>query len=159
MAGEAEGDERDGDKTLVISKMRNATVGVSNSFLPFHAYPSMHTAVLPSHNQLGTMSGFEVAGLILGVVPLTIAALEQYRTAHEMLRYFNNKSLHIIRLIQALKEQKSCLESKFDIVLRASGFQQQNISTISEEYLQTIPLRNDVAEKLGQYLGCGYDPY
>lgn len=105
------------------------------------------------------MSGFEVAGLILGVVPLTIAALEQYKTAHDMIRYYNHRSVYIDRLIQALEEQKFCLESEFDIVLRAAGFEQQNIGTISGEYLQTILLRSDVVEELSRYLGRGYDPY
>lgn len=110
-------------------------------------------------HQLVTMSGFEVAGLILGVVPLTIAALEQYKTAHEMMRYFNHKSFYIDRLIQALEDQKFYLESEFDIVLRAAGFEQQDISTISGECLQIILRRSDVAEDLSRYLGRGYDPY
>lgn len=105
------------------------------------------------------MSGFEVVGLILGAVPVTIAALEQYKTAHEMLRYFNHKSLYIDRLIQALEEQKFFIEAEFDIVLRATGFDQQAISTIDAEYLQAGPLRSDIAEELDRYLGRGYDPY
>ena len=105
------------------------------------------------------MSGFEIVGLIIGAIPVTIAALENYRTAHEMLRYFNNKSAYIDRLIQALEEQKFCLESEFDIVLRAAGFEQQDTSTIDVEYLQTILLRADIAKELGRYLGRGYEPY
>lgn len=105
------------------------------------------------------MSGFEIAGLILGVVPLAIAALEQYKTAHEMLRYFSHKSVYIDRLIQALEEQRFCLESEFDIVLRAAGFEPQDLGTVSGEYLQTFFLRRDVAEELNRYLGRGYDPY
>lgn len=105
------------------------------------------------------MSGFEVVSLILGAVPVTIAALEQYKTAHEMLRYFNHKSVYIDRLIQALEEQKFYIESEFDIVLRAAGFDQHAISTIHAEYLQTGLLRSDIAEELDRYLGRGYDPY
>ena len=105
------------------------------------------------------MSGFEIAGLILGVVPLAIAALEQYKTAHNMLSYFNYKSMYIDRLIQALEEQKFCLESDFDIVLRAAGFEQQDISITSGEYIQTVLVRSDVAEELSRYLGRGYHPY
>lgn len=105
------------------------------------------------------MSGFEVVGLILGAVPVTIAALEQYKTAHEMLRYFNHKSLYIDRLIHALEEQKFFIESEFEIVLRAAGFDQHAISTIDAEYLQAGLLRSDIAEELDRYLGRGYDPY
>ena len=105
------------------------------------------------------MSGFEVVGLILGAVPVTIAALEQYKVAHEMLRYFNHKSVYIDRLIQALEEQKFFLESEFDIVLRAAGFEQHDISTTSAEYLQEGLLRSDIAKELDRYLGRGYDPY
>ncbi len=105
------------------------------------------------------MSGFEIAGLILGAVPVTIAALKQYKTAREMKRYFVHKSLYIDRLIQALEEQSFFLESEFDIVLRAAGFEQRDIGTISGEYLQTILLRSDVAEELSRYLGRGYELY
>ena len=105
------------------------------------------------------MSGFEVVGLILGAVPVTIAALEQYKTAHEMLRYFSHKSVYIDRLIQALEEQKFFIESEFDIVLRAAGFDQHDIITNNAEYLQAGLLRSDIAEELDRYLGRGYDPY
>ena len=105
------------------------------------------------------MSGFEIVGLILGAVPVTIAALEQYKTTHEMLRYFNHKSVYIDRLVQALEEQKFCLESEFDIVLRAAGFGQNDVSATDPEHLHTILIRNDVAAELGRYLGRGYEPY
>lgn len=105
------------------------------------------------------MSGFEIAGLIIGVVPLTIAALERYKTAHELLHRYSNKPVYIDRLIQALEEQKFCIESEFEIMLRAAGFEQQDISTVGGDHLKTILLRRDVAEELGRYLGRGYDPY
>ena len=105
------------------------------------------------------MSGLEIAGVILGAVPVTIAALTQYKTAHEMLRYFNHKSVYIDRLVQALEEQKFCLESEFEIVLRAAGFGQQDTSATDAEHLHTILIRSDIAEELGQYLGRGYEPY
>ncbi len=105
------------------------------------------------------MSGIEIAGLILGVVPLTIAALKQYKAAREMKHAIIHKSLYIDRLIQALEEQKFVFESEFRIMLRAAGLEQQEISTISGEYLQAILLRSDVAEGLSRYLGRGYDPY
>ena len=105
------------------------------------------------------MSGLEIAGVILGAVPVTIAALTQYKTAHEMLRYFNHKSVYIDRLVQALEEQKFCLETELDIVLRAAGFGQQDTSATDAEHLHTILIRSDVAEELGRYLGRGYEPY
>lgn len=102
------------------------------------------------------MSGLEIAGLILGAVPVTIAALMQYKIAHEMLRYFNHKSVYIDRLVQALEEQKFCLESEFDIVLRAADV---GHSATDAEQLHTILIRSDVAEALDRYLGQGYEPY
>ena len=105
------------------------------------------------------MSGFEIAGLILGAIPVTTAALIQYKTTHEMLRYFKHKSVYIDRLIQALEEQKFCLESEFDIVLRAAGFGQQDASAMDPEHLHTILIRRDVVEELCRYLGRGYEPY
>ena len=105
------------------------------------------------------MSGFEIAGLILGAVPLTIAALKQYKTAHEMLLKFKYKSLYVDRLIEALEEQEYYFETEFGMVLRAAGIAQQDASTISGEYLRTTLLSNDVAEELREYLGRGYELY
>lgn len=105
------------------------------------------------------MSGFEIAGLILGVVPLTIAALKQYQTAHEMIRLFKFKSPYIDRLIEALEEQEYYFETEFEMILRAAGCRPQDVSTISVEYLKQILLENDTAEKLRKYLDRGYDPY
>lgn len=99
------------------------------------------------------MSGVEVAGLILGAVPMTIAALEQYKTAHGMLITFRNKSALVERLIGVLKEQKFELESEFALMLRAAGY------TSRGEDLQAVFLRNDIAETFCEYLGPGYDPY
>ena len=105
------------------------------------------------------MSGFEIVGLILGAVPVTIAALKHYKTTHEMLRYYNYKSIYIDRLVQALEEQKFCLEAEFDIVLRAAGLAQQDAGAMDPEHLHTLLIRSDVAEELGRYLGRGYEPY
>ena len=99
------------------------------------------------------MSGAEIAGLILGAVPLMIAALEQYKTAHAFLSDFRNKSALIDRLLGVLKEQKFEIESEFALVLRAAG------CNISGEDLQAIFLRSEIAEELSRYLGHGYDPY
>lgn len=90
---------------------------------------------------------------------MTTAALIQYKTTHEMLRYFKHKFVYIDRLIQALEEQKFCLESEFDIVLRAAGFGQQDASALDPEHLHTILMRRDVVEELCRYLGRGYEPY
>ena len=105
------------------------------------------------------MSGFEIAGLILGAVPLTVAALKQYKTAHEMLLKFKYKSLYVDRLIEALEEQDYYFETEFFMVLRAAGFAQQDASTISGEYIRTTLLRSDAAEELREYLGNSYDLY
>ena len=105
------------------------------------------------------MSGFEIAGVILGAVPLAIAALKQYKTAHEMKRSFKLKSLYIDRLIGTLEEQEYYFETEFDMILRAAGCRPQDISTISLEHLKKRLLENDTAEELRKYLGRGYDPY
>ena len=105
------------------------------------------------------MSGFEIAGLILGAVPLTISALKQYKSAHEMLLKFKYKSLYVDRLIGALEEQEYYFEIEFGMVLRAAGFAQQDASTISGEYLRTTLLRNDVAKELREHLGSSFNLY
>ena len=92
-------------------------------------------------------------------MPVKIAALKQYKKAHEMLRSFNRKSVYIDRLIQALEEQSFYLGAEFDNILRAAGFAQQDIGTINIEHLHKVLLRIDIAEGLHRHLGHGYDPY
>lgn len=45
------------------------------------------------------MSGIDIAGLILGAVPVVIAALEHYKTLHRKTWSFKHKSLRIDQLI------------------------------------------------------------
>ena len=99
------------------------------------------------------MSGIEIAGLILGAVPLTIAALQHYKKAHEMLGSFKHKSMLIDRLLGVLQEQKFCLESESILILRAAG------CIINGEDLQAAFLRGDIVENLSKYLGHAYEPY
>ena len=67
------------------------------------------------------MSGFEVAGVILGAIPIIVTALQQYKKTREKLSYFRHKALYIDRLIDSLEEQKVLIEADLCILLRAIG--------------------------------------
>ena len=69
------------------------------------------------------MSGFEVAGLIVGIIPIIVEALQQYKKTRERWRRFKCKALYIARLIDSLEEQQVLIQTDLNILLRATGFE------------------------------------
>ena len=51
------------------------------------------------------MSGFEVVGVVLGVIPLIISALDNYKKTSQRIKFFRGKEPYVAQLIQSLKEQ------------------------------------------------------
>ena len=100
----------------------------------------------------------EVAGLVLAAVPLMISALKQYTDARRGVRQFRRTSLHLARLIQALREQKLLLEMDLEQLLRAAG-SEDDIMSDDQGDQRAFVLESDVAARLGSYMGKAYDPY
>ena len=106
------------------------------------------------------MSGFEVAGVILGVIPIIITALQQYQTANKKLSYFRHKVLYVDRLIDCLVEQKTLIDNDLCILLRATGVDigsTEDFNTLVD-YGQIFQ-NNDVEQELRDFLGATFDPY
>ena len=102
------------------------------------------------------MSGFEVAGIILGAIPIIVTALQQYKTAKEKLSYFGNKALYIDRLIDSLEEQRVLIETDLYILLKATGV---DIGAHSFMSHGQVFQDDEVEKELQDYLGAIYDPY
>ena len=105
------------------------------------------------------MSGLEVAGVILGSIPIIVSALGQYKTIKEKRRFFQRKALYIDRLIQSLKEQEALVEANLLVLLRAAGFDRDEIQAMNLTSHHEVFNRPDSAEELREYLGALYDPY
>lgn len=105
------------------------------------------------------MSGMEVAGLILGAVPIMVAALGHYKTNHKKSWSFRYKASRIDQLIIALENQKFFLEGDLELALLEAGFERNDIVSMDTSNLQGLLCRSDVAEELSQSLGRGFGPY
>ncbi|RDW78922.1 uncharacterized protein DSM5745_05774 [Aspergillus mulundensis] len=71
------------------------------------------------------MSGLEIVGVVLGAIPITIAAIELYQERQTRIA-FRNKKPYVLRLIQALKEQHYLLKSDIQLTLNGAGVEYNN---------------------------------
>ena len=102
------------------------------------------------------MSGIEIAGLILGAIPIIVIALQQYKRTRGKLSNFGHKALYVDRLIDSLEEQKVLIEVDFCVLLRAidCDYEPTNLSSYSQVFQD-----DEVTQELQDYLGAIYVPY
>ena len=105
------------------------------------------------------MSGIEVASLIVGAVPVMIAALEHYKNLHKKPWRFKHKSSRIDQLIIALGNQKFFLEGELELALLEAGFDQYDVASLDTTDMQRLLNGGDVSERLCRSLGQGYGPF
>ncbi|KAL7930308.1 hypothetical protein V8C35DRAFT_313521 [Trichoderma chlorosporum] len=103
------------------------------------------------------MSGFEVARLILGIIPLAISALEHYKTGRSTARTFIKFRGELDTLIYRLKLQKTFFYLHIIELLHNAGVSEVvNNSAISEEECIRILQNGQSASKIQEYLACGH---
>lgn len=105
------------------------------------------------------MSGIEVAGLILGVIPVILFALDHYKVTRQKWPRFKRKSLFIDSLIRELRYQKNLLESDITIILQSVGFEQADIRQDDLRELMSILRRSDVRAHVEEFFGGAYQLY
>ncbi|KAL8832344.1 MAG: hypothetical protein Q9170_004914 [Blastenia crenularia] len=105
------------------------------------------------------MSGIEVAGLVLGAIPIIIWGLENYKTTREIWRRSHSKALLVDRLINALQEQRILIELDLQILLRAADYEDDEIAGLETSSFHDLLLDQGLAEPLIRYLGRIYNPY
>ncbi|KAL4938397.1 hypothetical protein BDV06DRAFT_231900 [Aspergillus oleicola] len=101
------------------------------------------------------MSGLEIVGVVLGAIPITIAAIELYRERQTRIA-FRNKDPYVLRLIQSLREQHYLLKSDIELTLHGAGVEynkpiNQTIGTIFRDPA--------VARAVTDYLGDDSEIY
>lgn len=77
------------------------------------------------------MSGIEVAGLILGALPVVVWGLKQYKTTHDIWRRSRSKALMVDRLIEALEEQKVLIEIDLKLLLKAADIEDEEVAALN----------------------------
>ena len=103
------------------------------------------------------MSGFEVAGIVLGAMPLIVSALESYKTSKKLWARFRKTALHIDELIEALAENQALIEASVDFLcqkLDADTFLGSDVM----DYTSRLR-RKDIASDIQSFMGTLYKPY
>lgn len=91
----------------------------------------------------------EVAGLVLGAIPLVISALQTYKDAKKLGGRFLNRKKHVEKLIRALQEQHGALETILDWLFKAidEPYDESRVESYFEDA--------DIRSKMIDYLGPG----
>ncbi|CAJ2507319.1 Uu.00g085050.m01.CDS01 [Anthostomella pinea] len=106
------------------------------------------------------MSGFEIAGVVLGVIPLLISAIEDYKSGKSTMAAFVQYRGHLETLTFRLKYQK--LAFYFDILelLRSAQVREAEIGADMTEQ-ECLMVLNDAKNgtQVREYLGIHYDAF
>ncbi|KAK0668907.1 hypothetical protein QBC41DRAFT_320875 [Cercophora samala] len=106
------------------------------------------------------MSGFEVAGVVLGAIPLVIAALEHYQAGKGAVASFLKYGGLLENLILRLKIQQHLYHTDILFLLQAAGIVELNLPD-EETVVACLRLLKDpeVGEEIQDWLGPLSDPF
>lgn len=96
------------------------------------------------------MSGFEVVGIALGILPIVLQSVDGYRDSIRRVGTTIRKRKHVEKLARALLLQQQILEETVKSVVLACGC--ENISTLEEDPFGYFS-SEDVRERVEDYLG------
>lgn len=102
------------------------------------------------------VTGVEVAGLVLGVIPLLISALENYEKLAAPTKDFFRWRRHVRRLIRELYTINISYDQAVRVLLKAADVADQ--TTMMEDPRSELWRKGDIADGLRDRLGSVYDP-
>jgi hypothetical protein len=96
------------------------------------------------------MSGIEVAGIALGVLPIVLRSVDVYKQSIRRVGTTIRKRKHVEKLARALLLQQQMLEETVKSVILASGC--ENVGALDDDPFGYFS-NEDVRETLEEYLG------
>jgi hypothetical protein len=105
---------------------------------------------------VNSMSGFEVAGVVLGVLPLVLEVLKGWTSTKKKYGPFFRRAKHCGRLDHALEAQMELLEVSLVTQLNAIGIDELPDSPSGRFDLLR---RKDVADDLETHMGVRFNPF
>ena len=103
------------------------------------------------------VTGIETAGLVLGSLPLLIAALEHYEDMAGPTKAFFTWMRHRRRLIQELYTLRASYDQAIDILLKPIA-DTDDLTVMVENPLSDLWTTGAIANTLRDLLGSTYDP-
>lgn len=104
------------------------------------------------------MSGFEVAGVVLGSVPLLISAMEHYRDGLDPVKAFLRYQDELNRALRDLRALHTSLAMTLEYILKQVAGQDEVIDMMSD-YHQQMWKSNELETSLRSLLKEAYDDY
>lgn len=106
------------------------------------------------------MSGVEVCGIVLGVLPLAISALEHYKTGKGAANTFVKWRGHLDTLIFRLKLQRTFFYLQVLELLREMGVaEMDSVIDLSEEECVAVLRDKQTGDEIREYLGGLHDTF
>jgi hypothetical protein len=96
------------------------------------------------------MSGVEVAGLVLGALPLVIAALEEYKRGLKPLRRLFGAKLELESLMRRLRNERFLFRTNLRIIIRSArpGSRENDVPELLTSVFEGGAARQDVQQYL-----------
>jgi hypothetical protein len=109
------------------------------------------------------LTGVEIAGLVLGALPILISAVEQYKEGLHPIKIFFQKQSELDRFLRALDEQKTFLRLSLIELFGAelSSLTEEQIEALQDDSNDLKVLWEDehLQAEVKQRLGLAYVPY
>ncbi len=103
------------------------------------------------------MSGIEVAALVLGVLPVVISALENYKAGQGLVASLMKWRGLLDTLIHRLQNARCVISLKLETLLMAAGVDGQALQ--NEQHLIRLLMDEKVVQKLQYYLRSSFDRF
>lgn len=106
------------------------------------------------------MSGFEVAGIVMGAVPLLVEALKAYQELGRRRDAFRRKRQHIGHMVRALDCQHVIVLTDVKIVCRNACVDDTKFEAhVRTGQLEKLLQRPGVKDSVASFLGDGFGVY
>jgi hypothetical protein len=99
------------------------------------------------------MSGFEIAGVVLAVIPLLVPALNLYKESLSRTSVFFRRRKHVEKLIHALYLQKTLLTENVRTLLIRVGVDVDDIPEDAQQLSELLHDDDDLKARVEAYLG------
>jgi hypothetical protein len=98
------------------------------------------------------LTGIDIAGLVLGSLPLLIEGLKSYQEGLGSLKRSIRYDLSLKKLIRRVNEQKICLEDNIQILLQAACSKSSIYPGVGNEYWSEL-FNGSTGQAVKEYLG------
>ena len=105
------------------------------------------------------MSGTEIAGLVLGALPIVISALEKYKAGQGPVASLMRWRSLLDTLIHRLQNARCVFSLKLETLLIAAGIRIDGRKSQNEQHCISILMNKRVARKLKKYLQSFFETF